>query len=188
MIFRQAIIFCVLLVCSLGVNAQHFEKYKVNLSAGTALGLYSNNDFTFTIPLVFMGEYGLRDDIGVGVLVSRYSRRYKLNEDYKYRKTNIALKGALHATNYINDFLDLSIDADKWDATVNLYLGFETNSVRYTGDDSLLPFIDEPDISGRTYAGVTLGLRYSLSEHIGIFTELGRGALGYSTFGVTLEM
>jgi hypothetical protein len=131
-------------------------------------------------------EYNITDNIAVGGYGGFVSRSYKYS-GYKDRWTNIGFgaRGIFHATEVLNDALSTGIDSEKWDIYGGLSLGYELYTWSY--DDNSI-YKGNAYSSGAFVLGGILGTRYMFSPNLGVYGELGRGAFGALTLGVTFKL
>ncbi len=132
-------------------------------------------------------EYSITDQIGVGGYVGYQSRTYKYSS-YKDRWSSIGFgaRGVYHASPFLNDALNSSINEEKLDIYAGLSLGYQTTSWKY--DDSFNGIGRTAYNSGTVVFGGILGVRYMFSPNIGVYGELGRGAFGAVTLGATFKL
>jgi opacity protein-like surface antigen len=173
------------------VKAQAFEEGNSVVSVGYGLGLgygrllnaysaYDGYKFSGFGPVALGYEYGLTDNIGLGLNVSYSSYGatwiqssaydpFNVTEyDYKYRWSTLAImaRGAYH----------FDIRNDDLDLYAGLGLGFLKFGYKWTSDD---PTFNEENqnVSLGTPLGYQIfgGLRYYLSDNVGLYAEVGYG-------------
>ncbi|MCB0515715.1 MAG: hypothetical protein R2798_02265 [Chitinophagales bacterium] len=170
-------------LCATQTKAQSFQEGNLILSGGTSLGLYGYSGFDFTIPIFISGEYGITDEIGIGGFYAFSQRAWSSDKDYRYRFTALGVRAAVHLTDILNRSLDTDINDDEWDFYIAAYMGLEYNRIKYSGNNFL-----NNEINARVVIGPTLGIRYYFKPRVGFFAELGRGAVGYTTLGLSVRM
>ncbi|HEU5147673.1 MAG TPA: hypothetical protein VFT90_13195, partial [Chryseosolibacter sp.] len=132
------------------------------------------------LPISVNVEYSVNDVFAVGPYLGMYSRSYGAG-DYRFRALSFGARGTFHASNFLNDNLNMSINTEKVDLYGALILGVETYSWKYAD------YIGEGYYSNgsRVIFGPVLGIRYLFSPNFGAFFEGGRGAFGYGTIGIS---
>ena len=160
------------------------------LGYGYGFGSYGSG-YTGLPGLTASIEYNLTDNIAVGGYAGYLARSYRYDiggNRYTDRWTNLGFgaRGIFHASEVLNDALGTNIDSEKWDIYGGLSLGYETWSWNY--DNSFGGSGRANYGNGRVFFGGVLGTRYMFSERFGVYGELGRGALGALTLGVTLKL
>jgi hypothetical protein len=178
-----------MLICLLSFNAQaQYAKGDITASAGISLGLIGYGGYGFAgtasgfLPVTANVEYSITDAFAIGAYAGYYGRTYKYSS-YKNRWaiTSFGARGTYHATPLINDLLDANVPAEKWDLYGTVLLGYEVYS--YTWGDRTVN-IDGYN-SGRFILGPVIGARYFFSPKFGAFLELGRGAYGAASIGIS---
>ena len=167
-----------------------FQKGDLLLSPGISFGAlgyggYAGSGSGF-LPLSASLEYSLKDKFAIGPYVGFYSRSYDFGSglgNYKFTSLSFGAKGTVHATGLLNDAFNSDIDAEKIDLYTSAYLGGRTLS--YTYDNAA--FGSHYNNGFGLRLGVTIGGRYFFTPNVGAFLELGYGAIGYSTLGVSLK-
>lgn len=97
---------------------------------------------------------------------------------------SLGARGSFHLSPLFNDLLDGSIDEQKIDFYVSMLSGFE---LRQYGADDIHPVSRFMD-NAKLFFGPLLGVRYYFSDDAAIFSEIGRGALGALTIGVSFKL
>ncbi|MCU0352860.1 MAG: hypothetical protein MUD08_03835 [Cytophagales bacterium] len=195
-LFLSFLTVAVVTLTSQSVQAQ-YEKGDLLINPGVSLlgygygfGFYGS--YTGLPGLTANVEYNVTDNIAVGPYAGFLSRSYRYDiggTRYTDRWTNIAfgVRGVFHASEVINDALGANINSEKLDIYGGLSLGYET--WRWSYDDSFSGGLGRNDYgTGRIVLGGVLGGRYMFSQNFGAYAELGRGALGALTLGVTLKL
>lgn len=185
------------LVCALFLsntaNAQ-FDKGTILINPGISFLGYSygysyyGGGYSGLPALSVSVEYSVTDNIGVGGYLGYQSRSYKYGGTYNDRLTSIGfgVRGVYHASSFLNDALSANINAEKLDIYAGLSLGYQTSSWKY--DDSFNGIGRTTYSSGIPVFGGILGVRYMFKPSIGVYGELGRGAFGAITAGVTFKL
>lgn len=176
--------FLVVLICSFSAQAQ-YSKGDLLINPGISFGGYYSDyvgSYTGIPGLSANVEYNVTDNIAVGGYLGFVSRTYK-GPGYKYGWTNIGFgaRGVFHATEVLNDAFNGSMNSEKLDIYGGLSLGYETYT--YNGDYSTYNYS-----TGGLVLGGILGCRYMFNPAIGVFGEVGRGAFGALTLGVTFKL
>lgn len=177
-----------------------YQEGDVSLNMGVSFGLigygwgYSGWSSSFTVPLSANVDFGLSEYFSaggyVGYMGRSYSGTYYGGDEFKYkfRSYSFGVHGAFHASSFLNNEFDFSIDESKVDYYAKLVLGYEVYSWNYEveGDKD---FYDEFDTdSGRMIFGPVLGVRYMFKPNLGGYIEGGRGTFGWLTLGVSLKL
>jgi hypothetical protein len=135
------------------------------------------------MPFIANLEYGIRPTVSVGPYIGYHSYGYRWpTYNYNYNFFAFGLRGTWHAVPLINEEMDITIDENRFDIYATLHLGFELATFR-TND----PAIPIAPSSLYPILGPVLGVRYMFTNKIGAFAEVGRGALGFSTIGITVK-
>lgn len=178
--------------CLLSFNAQaQYAKGDITISPGLSFGLigygFGYGNGSGFLPLSANAEFSLNDKFAIGPYVGFFSRRYDYfgGNDLRFTALSFGGRFTVHATPLINNWFDASIDEEKFDLYGTAILGIETYSWNY--DDNSV-FNDDNLDSGNLILGPVLGARYYFNPKIGAFLELGRGAFGYGTIGVTFKL
>lgn len=164
-----------------------YEKGDIAVNAGLSFGLigygygYYGSASGF-LPVSVNLEYSINDKFAIGPYFGIYSRSYGAG-DYRFRALSFGARGTFHASEFLNDNLNMSINTDKLDIYGSLILGVETYSWKY--DDSTIAGYYAN--GSRFILGPVLGIRYNFSPAFGAFFEAGRGAFGYGTLGITMK-
>jgi hypothetical protein len=180
-------------------KAQLYDTGDIMVNAGLSLGVigyggygYGSN-FTGFFPLTANVEYSINDQFAVGGYAAFYSRGYRIDyggNRYKngFRAFAFGGRGTFHATSLLNDALDANIEEDKLDLYAAVSAGLQISSWYYDNDYYRQLGISAPnDNRVRPVLGPILGVRYMFNPGLGVYAELGRGALGWATFGVSFK-
>nr|WKN36943.1 hypothetical protein K4G66_31750 [Tunicatimonas sp. TK19036] len=162
-----------------------YEKGTTIFDAGIGFGnayggYYAWGGLGGGVPISASLELGLHDYFSVGpyAAFASYSYRY-VGSGYRATFFSVGAKGSFHYVPLINDALDLSIDAERVDLYVSVYLGGEFYS---DNDDN-----NYDNRAGADF-GTVVGGRYMFNPKIGAYTEIGYAALAVWTIGVTLNL
>lgn len=153
------------------------KTFQVGVGLGRTGGYYNYNsiNYGFGIPVSAALEFGISEYFSVGpyAAYASYSNRY-LGNGFRSSIFSVGAKGSFHYLSLINEPLQLGIDESKLDLYLSVYLGLAFNNYnRYYENVSDLDF------------GTVLGGRYMVNEQLGVFTEIGYGALAVWTVGVS---
>lgn len=184
---RLVVLACML--CGLFSTASaQYEKGDIAVNGGFSFGLigygygYYGGARGF-LPVSVNLEYSVNDKFALGPYVGMYSRSYG-SGDYRFRAMSFGARGTFHASEFLNDNLNMSINAEKVDVYGALILGVETYSWKYADN-----IADGYYANGSRFIfGPVLGIRYMFSPAFGAFFEGGRGAFGYGTIGITARL
>ena len=181
---RFVVLACIL--CGLfSTSFAQYEKGNISVNAGFSFGLIGYGygvygDSRGFLPLSLNLEYNLNDKFAIGPYVGMYSRSYG-DGDYKFRALSFGGRGTFHASDFLNENLNMSINTEKVDIYGSLILGVESYSWKY--DDNI---VEGYYANGSRFIfGPVVGIRYLFSPAFGAFFEGGRGAFGYGTIGIT---
>lgn len=178
-----------LFVCGiLGTASAQYQKGDIAVNAGFSFGLIGYGygfygDARGFLPLSLNLEYSVNDKFAIGPYLGMYSRSYG-DGDYKFRALSFGARGTFHASEFLNDNLNMSVNTEKVDIYASLILGVESYSWKYAD------YIAEGYYSNgsRFIFGPVIGIRYMFSPKFGAFFEGGRGAFGYGTLGITARL
>ncbi|MDJ1471998.1 outer membrane beta-barrel protein [Xanthocytophaga flava] len=182
--------FLVVLICSFSAQAQ-YSKGDLLINPGISFGGIGYDygyygSYSGLPGLSANIEYNVTDNIAVGGYLGFISRSYKYQGSgisSKTRWTNVGFgaRGIFHATEVLNDAFSGSMNSEKLDIYGGLSLGYETYS--WSGDNSTY-YAN----GGNVVFGGILGCRYMFNPAIGVYGEVGRGALGILTLGVSFKL
>ena len=163
-----------------------FEKGDLLLSPGISFGAVGYGGLGYGsgsgfFPLSASLEYSLGDRFAIGPYFGFYSQKY--TGFARFTSLSFGAKGTVHATGLLNDAFNSDIDAEKIDLYTSAYLGGRTLSYTYDNAAFGSPYNNGFGLR----LGVTIGGRYFFTPNVGAFLELGYGAIGYSTLGVSLK-
>ncbi len=155
--------------------------------AGFSLGYYSYGSLgsrSMSIPpLNVYYEMGFHEYITAGPFLgfARWGYSYS-GYAYNWSIMHVGGRASFHATSFINDIFDGSMDESKLDWYITLMAGLELR--RYSGDI----FTGSSSNSSRLFLGPVAGVRYYINDNIAVYFEGGRGALGTATFGISTKL
>jgi hypothetical protein len=167
-------------------QAQMYDKGTITINPGISFGTIGFGGYGLYgtgagfLPITANVEYSINDKFAVGPYLGYYSRRYV--DYWRYTVLSFGARGTFHASELINDALDANINTEKLDLYGTALLGLETFTTRW--ETSVQPYGNYSNVR----LGIVLGARYMFTDNIGGFLELGRGALGYSTLGLTFKL
>ena len=172
----------------LSTACAQYEKGDVTVNGGFSFGLigygygYYGGARGF-LPVSVNLEYSVSEAFAIGPYVGMYSRSYGAG-DYRFRALSFGARGTFHASEFLNDNLNMSINTEKVDVYGSVILGLESYRWKYAD------YIGEGYYSNgsRVIFGPVLGIRYMFNPALGAFFEGGRGAFGYGTLGLTLRL
>ncbi|MDJ1479438.1 hypothetical protein QNI16_03010 [Cytophagaceae bacterium YF14B1] len=177
--------FLVVLICSFSAQAQ-YAKGDLLINPGISFGGYYSGyvgSYTGIPGLSANIEYNVTDNIAVGGYLGFATRNYAKSYGYKWTSFGFGGRGVFHATEVLNDAFNGSMNSEKLDIYGGLSLGYETFS--YSGDNS--SYWSGYSTGGVVLGGI-LGCRYMFNPAIGVFGEVGRGAFGALTLGVSFKL
>lgn len=97
---------------------------------------------------------------------------------------SLGARGSFHLSPFFNDLLDGSIDVDKIDFYASMLSGIAFRQYGAYDTQPATRFLDD----ARFFIGPVAGVRYYFSDDFAIFSEIGWGALGVLTVGVSFRM
>ena len=128
-------------------------------------------------------ELGLHEYFSVGPYLGYVDYNYRgFGFNWGYSVLAVGARGSFHYVPLLNEYLDLSLDEEKLDFYISLFLGLDFRS--YDG-------ADRTGFGNNAGTGFNLGsvagFRYKFNNRFGVYFEGGRGAISYATFGVSLH-
>ena len=178
------------------LNAQSHQKGKSSLSVGLGFpNLYKTNlDFLFAgqpseetpkesniPPVSFIYEYGLSEDISLGVQYSFTQKKWAIeSSSIGFRYSVFGVRGSYHLQKA------LKMSNDKFDPYVGVMLGYYTSKFFITLadlDPSEKSVYDDLAASAFAWQGY-LGAKYHFTKNISAFGEIGYG-FSIANVGVT---
>lgn len=180
------------------LNAQSHQKGKSSISVGLGFpNLYKTSlDFLFAgqpsedipkesniPPISFIYEYGLNDEISLGIQYSFTQQKWKdESSSLGFRYSVFGLRGCYHLQKA------LKISNDKFDPYAGVMLGYYTSKFFITGadlDPEEKAIFDNLKASAFAWQGY-IGAKYHFTQNISAFGELGYG-FSIANVGVTLR-
>ncbi len=160
---------------------QAFDKGMFTVDAHTSLGLYRSRQFLSSRMPVFVGaDYGVRSDVGIGVLLGWNQRMFKdpgappYNVNYYY----YGLRLGLHLTRFINQNTPFRLNPNHIDTYINVFAARQVASQVTFSAGGL-------DNTGSvTLVGGVLGARFYTMNYVGILLEVGAGPYGIVNAGI----
>ncbi|MFO7874557.1 MAG: hypothetical protein R6U62_08740 [Bacteroidales bacterium] len=132
-------------------------------------------------PVVAYVEIGVHERITVGPFFG-YSRWSYPARTHSF--VNVGGRASFHLSPFLNEVLDANIDVNEFDIYAAMFSGLELRIHGPSAEDNSGSYIDNT----RLFLGPVAGLRYNFSDNIGVFSEMGRGALGALTIGISLHL
>ncbi len=126
-------------------------------------------------------EIGIHEFVTVGPFVAYSSWSYPARTR---SFVNAGVRGSFHFSPLLNDLLDGSIDENQIDFYASMLSGLEFRQYGASSDEGISGFIDNT----RLFLGPVAGVRFYFADNFGVFSEVGRGALGAITVGVSLNL
>ncbi len=185
----KKLLLAIFVTASIATQAQAFKQGQVNINLGLGVG----NTFIYTgatniLPLINLsGEYGITDDIGLGLFLgysgatqtynygyNKSGGYYTYQDRYRWNFFIVGVRSAYH----FNNLLKLSDTklGDKVDIYAGLMLGYNIATYSYTSTD---PGHPANSYSSSRYGGIAWnvfgGARFMFTEKVGVFGELGYG-------------
>jgi hypothetical protein len=192
-----------LLTLGLSADAQSHVKGQIDLNLGLGLGFsYVSGYSSYTPPISLSGDYGITDDISVGLYFAYSGAKYKYSgsdfcnngngggsyfynytDTYKWKFSILGIRGAYHFGKFVEvENLDLYAGL----MLGNTFASFKFSTVTSPGCDKRDPFYGRSTYGGFAWS-VYAGARYRFTEHIGAFAELGYG-ISYLTIGLNYKI
>ncbi len=97
---------------------------------------------------------------------------------------SLGIRGSFHLSPLINDLTDGSIDERQIDIYASMISGIELRHYGASDTERASDYIDNT----RFFLGPVAGVRYYFTDELGVFSEIGRGALGAVTVGMSLRL
>ena len=161
--------------------------FNINTSIGV-IGYPTFGNARAFWPLHFSGEYGLTPHIGVGPYLGFYRVSYTdnfkgLSYNSRLSSYSIGARGILHLTDLINQEMGADIDVKEWDIYGGLSIGLVSRT--WSVDEGFSSARTDYDVSIYPSAGLILGAKYMITPVFGINAEIGKGAYGLISFGIS---
>ncbi|PKV76298.1 hypothetical protein [Pontibacter ramchanderi] len=179
---------CCLMVQCLFAQKKAYEQGDLFIHAGTSLGYYgygfTGNRSGAFIPVTASIEKGIHESISVGPYIGYASWKYShYGYNYKWNFTSVGARGTFHAVPLLNEALGASISEEKLDLYGALLVGLEFRT--FSGDED---FPGSYANGTNFFIGPVLGVKYKFNERVGVYFEGGRGAFGFGTLGVSINL
>lgn len=137
------------------------------------VGIGLNSYYSGGIPVGASFEYGVTEDISVGVNFDYLSRKYRFYGDsYKWTALYFGVRGSYHFNTLLN------IDNNK----VDVYGGATVGYRSFTWKDSFTGSGLGNSYDNGVFVGIFAGGKYYFTDNIGAFAELG--AIGSTNFRI----
>ncbi len=154
------------------------------ISAGVSINYnygYIGSRSMLIPPSVAYFEVGVHEFITIGPFAA-YSRWSYPTRTRSF--VNLGVRGSFHLSPLINDLLDGSIDERKIDFYASMISGIELRQYGASDTESVSDFLNNT----RFFLGPVAGVRYYFTDQLGVFSEVGRGALGAFTVGMSMRL
>ncbi|MFP4091036.1 MAG: hypothetical protein ACLFUB_03130 [Cyclobacteriaceae bacterium] len=165
-----------------------YEEGDKIFQAGISFGTYGYGynyfyDRGFALPLNASLELGLHENFSVGPYVAFARWGFNDIDNYNFSVFGAGARGSFHYLPLVDEALDLGLDLNKLDFYVTAFLGIESRQWSYPSN------FTRDRRSGQTFLRLNaiLGFRYKFDDKFGVYFEGGRGAIGYSTLGVSVH-
>ncbi len=162
-------------------HAESFEKGIVLIDLSSSIGVYKNHDFvTQRIPLFLGVDYGVHNDIGLGIFGGWNQRSFKTAKSPAYDVNYYFYGGRLsmHLAPYLRHHTMLKFNPKMVDIYATLWAGRQVaKQVSFSGNS----FIDSGGVS---IIGGYIGARIYTMSWLGFMVELGAGPYGLVNFGL----
>ena len=139
------------------------------------IGIGVNSHYSGGIPVGASLEFGVTEDISVGVNVDYLSHKYM--SDFKFTALYAGARANYHFNNVLN------INNDKVDVYGGLTLGYRSFSWKNSDYDDVLG----KAYGSQVYLGAQIGGKYYFSDNVGIFLELGELGSTNARVGVAFK-
>lgn len=160
---------------------QAFDKGMFTVDAHTSLGLYRSRQFLSSRMPVFVGaDYGVRSDVGIGVLLGWNQRMFKdpgsapYNVNYYY----YGLRLGMHLTKFINQNTPFRLNPNHVDTYVSVFAARQVASQVTFSAGGL------ENTGSVTLVGGLIGARLYTMNYVGLLIELGAGPYGIVNAGI----
>ena len=161
--------------------SQAFDKGMFTVDAHTSLGLYRSRQFLSSRMPVFVGaDYGVRSDVGIGVLLGWNQRMFKdpgappYNVNYYY----YGLRLGMHLTKFINQNTPFRLNPNHVDTYVSVFAARQVASQVTFSAGGL------ENTGSVTLVGGLIGARLYTMNYVGLLIELGAGPYGIVNAGI----
>ena len=132
-------------------------------------------------PMVAFFEVGVHQYITVGP----YAAYSKWTYPERTRSfMGVGARGSFHLTPFINDLIDGNINEGEIDFYASMISGIEFRQYGAAPDHPVSDFFDNIGL----FLGPVAGVRYYFSDDVAVFSEIGRGALGAVSVGLSVNL
>ncbi len=97
---------------------------------------------------------------------------------------NMGLRGSFHFSPLLNDLLDGSLNEQQIDLYAALLSGVELRQYGAGEGEGISGFTD----NARIFIGPVAGLRFYFTDDLAVYSEIGRGALGVVSVGISMRL
>lgn len=132
-------------------------------------------------PIVAFAEVGIHQYITAGPYVA-YSKWTYPERTRSF--LSFGARGSFHLTPFINDLIDGGINERDIDFYASMISGFELRQYSASTDHPSSAFFDNIGL----FIGPVAGVRYYFSDDLAVFSEVGRGALGAVSVGLSIHL
>jgi len=187
----------IVVLATMSIHAQSFQKAQLDLDLGIGLGnsIIGTGNTNVIPPLSTSIDFGITNDISIGGYLGFTGASYSYSawencgkgngfgqyytDTYKWSYFILGVRGAYHFGRFIK--------IDKLDVYTGLMIGNDFAQSSYS-TTSTCP--DHAVYVSPTYGGIVFsaygGARYRFTDHFGVFAELGY-AVAYLNMGVNLK-
>ncbi len=132
-------------------------------------------------PMVAYFELGIHQYITAGPYAA-YSRWTYPERSRSF--LGMGARGSFHLTPFINDLIDGNINEREIDFYASMITGLEFRQYGAGRDHASSGFFDNIGL----FIGPVAGVRYYFSNDLAVFSEVGRGALGAVSVGLSVNL
>ncbi len=165
---------------SQGTDFRNAVIFSAGLSLNYSYGYIGSRSLRMP-PVNASMEFGIHEFVTVGPFAAYSSWTYPTRTR---SFINVGARGSFHFSPLLNDLLDGSIDENQIDFYASMLSGIEFRRYGASSDEGISGYFDNT----RVFLGPVAGVRFYFSDNIGVFSEVGRGALGAVTVGVSVSM
>jgi hypothetical protein len=170
------------LILSAAITTFAVEKGDFNINTTLNLGHHSFISSSNVSGLGFVPgftmnmDYAVSDYFGFGGFFTFSGKKYS---SYKYRNLGVGVRGVFHLFQLISDKGNTSLDGDKFDLYIPLFVGggFKLRDKNFPGDK----------FRGGALVGSAIGITYYFADHIGANAEGGYCEGSYGKFGLSFK-
>ena len=155
-----------------------FEKGIILFDLHTSIGLYKDRNFLTTrAPIFIEADYGVGDNVGLGVFAGWNQRTFKDPGQPQF-DVNFYYYGAqfsLHATRWLGEHTILKFNPQKVDTYLKIWAGQQhSNSINFGNGVS----------ANKTILVGMIGARIYTMYNVGVMVEIGPGQYGLINVGI----